>query len=199
MTSSALAPASRRIAATSSRSDCAEAGVERGERLVEQHDLRLRRERPGQRDALALAARQLVRVGRRPVGQADQLQALLDPAGAASPKPTLRADGEVREQRAVLEDHADAPALGLYPDAVARDGAAADGDRAGVGDLEAGDDAQQRGLARSARSEQRDQLTVRTRGDAPATARVSPNACVDVDGVDRGRARHGRRYRRACS
>ena len=37
-----------------------QAGVERGERLVEQHDLGLVGQGAGQRDALALAARQLV-------------------------------------------------------------------------------------------------------------------------------------------
>ena len=53
--------------------------VERAERLVEQQDIRTRRERPCERDALRLAARE-----RRddPVlgsGEADQLQCLGDP------------------------------------------------------------------------------------------------------------------------
>ena len=36
-------------------------GIERAERLVHQHDARFRRQRPGDADALALAAGQLMR------------------------------------------------------------------------------------------------------------------------------------------
>ncbi len=59
----------------------AEPGVERGERLVEQDDLGIRGQSTGQRHALALTARQLVRVRAGPVGQPDQRQALVDPPG----------------------------------------------------------------------------------------------------------------------
>jgi hypothetical protein len=43
----------------------ADSRVERRERLVEQQDLRVRRERAGERDALLLAARELVRIAMR--------------------------------------------------------------------------------------------------------------------------------------
>jgi hypothetical protein len=48
--------------------------VERRERLVEQHDLGTGRERAGERDALALAAGQLVRVAVGLVLEADELE-----------------------------------------------------------------------------------------------------------------------------
>ena len=53
-------------------------GVERGQRLVEEEDLRLDGERPGQRDALLLAARQLVRVAVAATLEVDQLEQLAD-------------------------------------------------------------------------------------------------------------------------
>ena len=94
----------------------AQAGVERGERLVEQHDLGIGRQRAGERDALALAARELVRVRRGPVGEADEREALRRPRSRPdAPKPDVGGDREVREQRAVLEDHADVAALRLLP------------------------------------------------------------------------------------
>ena len=73
-------------------------GVERGQRLVEQQHVRLDRQRPGQRDALLLAAGQLVRVLAGLRGQADHVEQLggrLRRRCAAaifrmrSPKPTL--------------------------------------------------------------------------------------------------------------
>ena len=53
-------------------------GVERRERLVEQQDLRVARERAGERDALALAARELAgpRVGE--VRDPEALEVLVD-------------------------------------------------------------------------------------------------------------------------
>ena len=56
----------------------AELLVERAERLVEQQHLRLLGERAGERDALALAAGELVRLALGERRQLDQLQHLLD-------------------------------------------------------------------------------------------------------------------------
>ena len=50
----------------------AHAGVERAERLVEEQHPRLDRERPGQRHALALAARELGGIAAADVGELDQ-------------------------------------------------------------------------------------------------------------------------------
>jgi hypothetical protein len=165
-------------------------GVERGERLVEQHDLGLVGQGPGEGDALALAARQLVGVGPGPVGEADQLEALLDAARPRLAEADVAGHGQVREQRTVLEDHAHPPLVGLLPRAVAGDEPVADGDGAGVGHLEAGDDPQQRRLARAARPEQGHELALpdlqRRPGDRPRAA----ERLVDVAGPDRGRAAH---------
>jgi hypothetical protein len=51
------------------------------ERLVEQQQLRPHRQRPGQRHALLLAARQLVGVARAEVRQMDDRQHFLHAAG----------------------------------------------------------------------------------------------------------------------
>ena len=134
---------------------------------------------------MALASRQLVRVRPRSVGEADQGQALVDPPGPGVAETDVAGHREVREERAVLEDHADAAALGLFPDAVTRDRPAADGDGAGVGDLETGDDAQQGRLARAARSEERHQLALLD-GDRRTRDRARPaERLADVDSVDR--------------
>jgi hypothetical protein len=67
----------------------------------------------------------------------------------------------VREQRAILEDHADPAVLRLDPRPVAGDGPAADRDTAAVRALETRDYPQERRLARAARPEQRGQLAMR--------------------------------------
>jgi hypothetical protein len=61
---------------------------------------------------------------------------------------------QVREQRVVLEDRVDRPLIGCAP----RDVDAVQLDRAGVGELEPGDHAKGRGLARTGRAEQREEL-----------------------------------------
>ena len=55
----------------------AQLGVERRERLVEQEDLRLFHQRAGERDALALAARQLIRHARAEVAELNEVEGLL--------------------------------------------------------------------------------------------------------------------------
>ena len=58
----------------------AELEVERPERLVEEEHVRPVHERPGERDALLLAARQLVRLATRVALEMDELQGLADPS-----------------------------------------------------------------------------------------------------------------------
>ncbi len=53
--------------------------IECAERLVEKHDLRIRRQRPGDRHTLAHAARQLARATGERVAQSDALERLLRP------------------------------------------------------------------------------------------------------------------------
>jgi hypothetical protein len=138
----------------------AQAGVERGEGLVEQDDLRLGGERPGQGDPLALAPGQLVGVRPRPFGQADQLEARLDLASAGLAEADVGRHRQVREEGAILEDHPHAPLVRFDPGAIAGDERAADAHRPGVGRVEPCDDAQQRGLPRPARAEQGDEVAV---------------------------------------
>ena len=142
-------------------------GVEAGERLVEQHEARLGRQRAGERDALALAAGQLVGVAVAVAGEADDAEPVLALARARadrdmprSPKVMLPATREVREQGVLLEHEPGAPVLGLDAPRAVVDDVAADADLALVGGGQPGDDAQQRRLAAPARADERDQLVV---------------------------------------
>ena len=65
----------------------AEVRIEAGERLVEQHQPRLRGQRTGEGDALALTARQLVRVAVAVARQADRRQPVI---GALLPVGTVQ-------------------------------------------------------------------------------------------------------------
>ena len=83
-------------------------GVERRERFVEQEDLGVARERARERDALALAAGEAA-------GSARPRDARSGSARGTRPRAAARvldvlADGQVREERVVLEDEPD-PAL----------------------------------------------------------------------------------------
>jgi hypothetical protein len=97
----------------------------------------------------------------------------------------------VREERAVLEDHADAPVLGLDPGAVACHRPPGDRHAARVRLLEAGDHAQERRLARPAGAEQRDELALRHFERRAVHRAGAAEALVDAAGIDR-RFRHHR-------
>ena len=137
-------------------------GVERRQRLVEQQQLRLRRQRAGQRHALLLAAGKLVGIAVAELRQLDELQHLGDAlvglrlwhAGDLEAEGDVLRDRQVGEQRIGLEHHADIALVGLQPGDVL----AADDDRAGGRLLEAGDHAQHRRLAAARRSEEGDEL-----------------------------------------
>jgi hypothetical protein len=68
-------------------------------------------------------------------------------AALASAEGDIRGGVEVREQREVLEHHADAPSLGRHPAARAREQLAARIHLAGIRPLEPRDQAQHRRLA----------------------------------------------------
>ena len=101
-----------------------ELGVERRRRLVEEQHLRRERERPGDRDALLLAARELPRVvvglvgepdaGEQPLGQRARVL-LREPLVRDRRLDDVLDRREVREQVEVLEDEPDlgAPAQDL--------------------------------------------------------------------------------------
>ena len=149
-------------------------GVERRGRLVEQHQLRLHRQRPGDRHALLLAAGQRHRVGVELVAEADAVEQLASRAARASPRSTLGdldrrqrhvlERGHVREQVEVLEDHPDLGPLArdlalvqlvqLAALLAVADQLAVDRQPAGVDLLQVVDAAQERRLARARRPEQ---------------------------------------------
>src|SRR3546814_3992171 len=81
--------------------------VERRERLVEEPDLRLHRQRAGDADALLLAARQLARIVGLAALEADQLDHLAGPrvplrAAGRSAEPTSELQSLMRHSYAVL-------------------------------------------------------------------------------------------------
>ena len=73
VTNTDVVPRRRWRCLTSVRIRAAQRGVEVGERLVEQEDERLLDERPAERDALLLAARQLARLALEQVGDVEHL------------------------------------------------------------------------------------------------------------------------------
>jgi hypothetical protein len=117
--------------------------------------------------------------------EAHQLERLGDPAAAAllagQPVADVVAHGEVREQRPVLEHHADPTVLRphVHTGAAHR---AVDLDLAVVDALETGDRAQQRGLAAAARAEQGHRLAgPRRRARRHAARRVRRSASPPSD------------------
>ena len=127
-------------------------GVERAERLVHQEHVGVLRERAGERDALAHAARELVRPALGEVAEVHHLEQLRGarPALGARHACELQRDldvaahGEPREQRGFLEHQAGA--LGVHVD------------RARRRLVEAGDEIEQRALAAARRAEQAHEL-----------------------------------------
>ena len=148
--------------------DRARVGVERRQRLVEQQDLRVARQRAGDRDALALAARQRARALVGEVADAQALEQRADVARPPPPKATLRAHGHVREQRVLLEDEADRAPLGRQVDL--RGGVEprplAERDAPAIGPPQPGDGAQDGRLARARGPDERDRLGADAQAEA---------------------------------
>ena len=132
--------------------------VERGERLVQEHDLGFDRECPGEGYALLLAAGELVGVAPLQAGEPDHLEQVADSlpsCRAGKPESDVRLHREVGEQAALLRDVTDPALLGMDVRALAVDDLPGDPDGAAVGSLEAGEQAQQRRLAAAGRSQDR--------------------------------------------
>jgi hypothetical protein len=135
-------------------------GVERGQRFVEEQHGRIARQRPGERDALALAARELADTRAAQLADAEALQELIRLRPVPRAEAHVPEHVEVREERVLLEQVADAAMLG-------RDVAAplgveqyylVDADRSRLRPQQAGNDAERRGLAGARRSDQRERL-----------------------------------------
>ncbi len=145
----------------------ADLGIKRAKGLVEQQHGGLDGEGPGERDALALAARELVGIALFEARELDQIEQLhgaaADLAGgrAGGARAHLEAERDVledrhmAEQRIVLEHEADIALL----DGLFRGIGIAKEYLAGGGHFQARNEPQQRGLARAGWPQQRDQFT----------------------------------------
>src|SRR5215469_14475499 len=140
--------------------------VERGERLVHQHDLRLDRERPRDADALFHAAGELCRSLVLGAGETDEVDEFLRLTVEIVPihKPPFRRhrvgdvahDREPREQRVALEDY-------RAVEARAFDRPIVDDHGAIRGRLESGQDVEHRGLAAAGMADDADEFAARHR------------------------------------
>jgi hypothetical protein len=163
--------------------------IERRERLIQQQYLGPDDKRAGERHALLLPAGQLARLAILQASKLDEGKRLAHPtrdlclgdAAHFQPIADVRRHGHVREQRVILEHDADlAPIGGKFGHAPA-----GDGDLAAVGDQEASNKIEQRGLAAARWAEQRHQLAaghrqryVIERGDCAEALRHA----VELDG-----------------
>ncbi len=141
--------------------------VEGGERLVQQQHLRPDRERARDRHALLLSAAELARIALGKVEHPDHAQAFPNPLGhqrlGRPPRPQseghVLVDPHVREQRVVLDHHADIAGIGRQRGHIP----IADADPALDRLDETGDGTQRRRLAGAGGTDQRDDLAGRNR------------------------------------
>ena len=139
-----------------------EVGVEIRQRLVEEEHAGPHAQRAGQRDALLLAAGQLIRAAIPEPFQAHDAQEVLhargDLAARAAPDaeriPHVAGHRQVREERVALEDHRGGPPIRRIP----RHVLPVEPDPAGVRADEPAGHAQEGRLAAAARADERDQL-----------------------------------------
>ena len=143
--------------------------VERGERLVEQEQARLERERPTERDALSLAAGELRWSQLRELGDPEAFQPLhRRVVRVASPRrAAAQAEGDVVdhahvvEQESVLEHDTDRslPRRNETPGRRIVEDLTVELDATAVDRVQAGDGPHQRRLSGAVRSDEHDQLT----------------------------------------
>ena len=133
--------------------------VERSERLVEQQEGGVRRQRAGKGHPLALSAGKLPRIPVTEFGQLEKRRQLVQPSLDVAPAHALQLEPErhvlphvhVRKQRVVLKHHVHVAPV-RRP---VRDIAALEDHPSGVGRLEPSQDAQGRGLSAAGRPQQR--------------------------------------------
>ena len=145
----------------------AQLGIERRQGLVHQVNGGTPHERAADRDALHLAARKARRRACELVIDANQLRDTLHPfpdlgfvdapRRRAQRKREIIVHGKMRIQGILLEHERHVAQCGRVPRRVA----AVDGDHAGIGLLQAGDEPQKRGLAGAGRTEQHDEIAAR--------------------------------------
>ena len=172
--------------------------VERAERLVHQHELRLEHQRARDRDALLLAAGELRRPAAAEAAELHHVQRALDPlrdlvarhAAHRQREADVLGHRHVREQRVVLEHHADLALVRRQ----ARQRLALEQDLAGGRRLEAGEHHQRRRLARARGPEQRQELAaLDVEMEIVDDARDAVVGLADADEADDGVRHAGRR------
>ena len=144
--------------------------VERGQRLVEEHQARLDHERPRQRNALLLAPGERSRLGIGTVRETDAFEPRTGAAArvrschtaAAKPEGDVLEHGQVREQQVVLEHHPDRPSLRLDEHVPLRivDDVPVEGHAARFEGEQPRERTEQRRLARAVRSEHGNRLAL---------------------------------------
>ena len=141
----------------------AEFGVEVGEGLVEQEEVRVDGEGAGEGDALLLAAGELGGASAGVIGHPDDVEEFAGPLVSLSPslashleaESDVLEDAHVRPEGVVLEHHAAASPVGRS----ARDVVVSEADAAGVGEVEACDDPEEGRFAAAAGAEEEEQFT----------------------------------------
>ena len=136
--------------------------VERRHRLVEQENARTLDERARQRDALALAAGQFMRLAAAQAFKPDHRQHVGNAGGDFAPaqavlfqtEGNVGFDGKMREERVTLKHHVDRPPIRRHRRKID----AVEQDVADIRPLEARDQPQQRGLAAARRAEQSEEF-----------------------------------------
>ncbi len=149
----------------------------------------------GERDALALAARQLGREALVEASELDELEQLVDArsdlslCGAAhlEPERDVVAHRHVPKERVVLKHEAEGAILHLGVGRLD----AVDVDAPGVGHVEARDEAQDGALAAAARAEERDELAVGDLERDVVDGAVRPKGLHQVFDSNRHRIRSG--------
>ena len=129
--------------------------IECAERLVQQQHARPPRQRPSERDALPLAARQPARLLLREVRDPEPVE---QPVGRTAAERDVLLDAQVREERVVLEHEPDGALLGADVDAVAEPDVVAAANASARRRHEARDRTQHRRLPRARRPDERDRL-----------------------------------------
>ena len=129
--------------------------IECGERLVEEQHPRPACERPGKGNALAFAAGQFVRL--RPGEMADS-ESLEQAVGRTRPEPDVTFDGQMREQRVLLEQEADGALLRAQIRAPVEPDLAPARDRPAARPCQPGNCTESGRLAGTRRADERDRL-----------------------------------------
>ena len=166
--------------------------VQAREGLVQEHQRGLRRKRPGQRHALLLPSRELVRKARTRARHVHEGQKCLHPVGPLRGRQVRQPEGhvvghiEMGKKGEILKHHAHAPALGRHHAASVGKKLALYLDAAGCGALEPCHQPQQRGLAATRRAQQACQLAARqTQRHAPQHG-LGPIAVAETAHLEQG-------------